>query len=315
MSDEVRQERLRILALLCLRLWQGASSEEQIAEELKYVDSAGKPLPEVMYDELRDWGLPPWLLYRKEKRLEKGKKKRKARGTGDVEGLPPAVRSEVLFRKDLERLAYYLEELPGLREQLQAKRFVSSFWVGEDFEYLDREEFSDEQWRELCERHGVDPTTKELRLPIDPIKPGGSTPEPWEGLVALIAVHALLHGSVEDLIDALHPYPFSADRDELHKRRGHVDWLKTYAGRLAKAVRGGDVRTGTNPSGISDVDHFVAWYLIAPYAERGLPDKQIHARIRKEHPSLCEPYTVKDVTRLRELRLPPPDRRLPEDLL
>jgi hypothetical protein len=97
-----------------------------------------------MYEQLKAWGLPDSVVYadgvgertetqNQHKAPDTGNtKERKARSTGDEEELPSAGRAVGLFRRDLERLTYYLEELPGLKEQLQAERFVSSFWVGED---------------------------------------------------------------------------------------------------------------------------------------------------------------------------------------
>jgi hypothetical protein len=98
-----------------------------------------------------------------------------------VEALPPAARALGLFRKDLERLAYYLSELPALKEQLQADRFVSSFWVGVDWEDHFRNEFSEEGWQKRCEKVGEDPREDVIRVPIDPIKPQGASRTPWRG--------------------------------------------------------------------------------------------------------------------------------------
>ncbi len=154
--------------------------------------------------------------------------------------------------------------------------------------------------------------------------PQGARPTPWEGLVPLIAVHALLHepdygeddrsieGAVDVLLDRLHPDPPSVDKAELYKKRGVVDFLKTSADNLAKTLRGGRVRSGHHPGAVSDLDHWVAWYLVSPRAEKGHSDEQILAWMERKHPSLAELYAVRDVARLRELSLPPPDRKPPE---
>lgn len=307
---------------LCYLRGKGTASEDQIAQKLDFADEDGAPLTEAMYERLEAWGLPGWVVRPRgeEKRTRdvgrrggEGKKVRKARATGDVEELPPAGRAVALFRQDLERLTYYLRELRGLKEQLQAERFVSSSWVGEDWDVYYKTDFSQKQWEELCERHGEDPSTEAIRVPIYPINPLGASPTPWEGLVTLIAVHAIMYETVDNLIEALHPDPSSVDVAELYRKRGVVDTLRTSAENLAKTVRGGKVREGHHPGEISYVDQWVAWFLITPLAKNGYSDKQIHALICKKSDSLGEEYTVDDVARLRKLHLPPPDRAHPEN--
>ena len=306
LSGPARRTAYQTIKELCFLRLEGVLSKDQIATKLGFGSA------EALQIQLKNWGIPDWMIEAQADKEEE--KKRKARSTGNVKDLPSAGRAVSLFRRDLERLTYYLDELPGLKEQLQAERFVSSFWVGEDWDYYPKSEFSEEQWKELCERYGEDPSVEGLRIPIDPIKPQGASPTPWEGLVPLIAVHAIMYETVDVLIDTLHPDPSSVDRVELYKKRGYVDTLRIYAKRLAKAVRGGKVRTGHHPGDVSDLDYWVAWFLIEPLAEEGYSDEQIYAQLKKEHSSLVELYTVDDVARLRKLRLPPPDRRPPEDL-
>lgn len=292
------------------------------------MNTVGEPSKIVMYAQLEDWGLPDWLVYpsggnepaelykeRKASDTEEAKKRR-ARGTGQIRDLPAARQAVNLFRQDLERLGHYLDELPRLKEQLQADRFVWSLWIGEEWDYYYRSEFCEKQWRKLCATHGEDPSNEVIRVPIDPIKPQGAGPVPWEGLVTLIAIHAIMRrsteNSVDDLVEVLHPDPSSVDRAKLYKKRGIVDTLSTYALRLARAVRGGNVRTGHLPGEVSYIDHWVAWFLITPLADDGYSDEQIHAWIKKHHPSLSNQYPVDEVARLRQLRLPPSDRVAPE---
>ena len=326
LSDEAQKTYLRTLVGLCYLRIEGTASEDRVAHELGFVDGAGIPSARVMHERLQEWGLPDWVVNpgdageRTETQNQykvpdtETTKERKARTTGDVKELPPAGRAVRLFRQDLERLNYYLDEQPALKEQLQAERFVSSFWVGEDWDYYPKSEFSEDQWKELCERYGEDPSAEGLGIPIDPIKPQGASPTPWEGLVPLIAVHAIMYKTVDALIDALHPDPSSVDRVELYKEKGYVNTLRTYAERLAKTVRGVEVRKGHKLGKVSDLEHWVTLFLIEPLAEEGYTDEQIYARIKQEHSSLGELYTVDDVARLRKLRLPPPDRTSPENL-
>lgn len=324
LSNEEWENRFRKLIHLWSLRQQGHLREDQIAQELSFLTTVGEPSATAMYEQLLHWGLPDWLVYpsggseraeiNKERKANDTEevKERKARGTGEAKDLPPAGRAVNLFRKDLERLTYYLNQLPALREQLQAERFVISFWVGEDWEYDEKSEFSAEQWKALCERYGEDPNEDIIRRPINPIGPGGASPTPWEGLISLIAVHAIMYESVDRLIDLLHPDPSSMDKENLYKKRGAVDEFLTSAKNLAKEVRGGLVRRGKPSPGVPDFDHWVAWFLIAPLSEKGYSDEQIYADIRSKFRSLGKLYPVAEVTRLRELHLPPPEISPPE---
>jgi hypothetical protein len=319
LSTEARKERLNKLLRLCLRRSKGDSSEDQMAKELGFVDAVGVPSARVMYERLQEWGLPDWVVYPDDAAIEHTEKttpERKARSTGNVQELPAAGRAVDLFREDLERLTYYLNQLPGLKEQLQAERFVSSYWVGEDWEYYYKSDFSEQGWKELCEELGEDPNEEVVRLPVEPIKARGDTATPWKGLIPLIALHAIMYETVDSLIEVLHPDPSSVNRAELYdeKKKGYVYMLKTYADRLAKTVRGGRVRSGHHAGEVTDDDHLAVWLFIEPLAEKDYPDEQIRAQIEKEYPSLGKMYTVDDITRLRQLRLPPPDRTPPENL-
>ncbi len=333
LSDETRRERLHRTMFFCGLRGKGDHSEEEIARILDFRDALGSHSVAAMYEELESWGLPAWLVDPRGsgERASEGvtgplvEKERKARGSGDAVELPPAGRAADLFRADLERLAYFLDRLPKLREHLQAERFVSSIWVGEDWEYLLKEDHlkvrddgsvSDERWIELCEIHGEDPNEDEIRVRMQPFVPQGAAPLPWEGLIPLIAVHALLHepkgrpgdrpivGAVGNLLELLHPEPGSVDREDLYKYRGIVDELRTSAEKLVRLLRGVEVRSGRGPGTVSELDHWVAVSLIPPLVEEGCTDEQIHARITRKDTSLRRRYTVEDITRLRKLRLP-----------
>jgi len=340
LAGEELNPALQQLAKLCLLRSRGELTEDRISQELGFVDEDGEPLREAMYERLESWGIPGWVARPDEEGEPAGtrgggkrnKKGRKARGTGDEVELPPADRAVDLFREDLERLAQYLEELPDLREQyqvgeqLKAGRFVWWSWAGEDWDIHCKEDHlkvredgsvSDERWVALCEAWGEDPSEDAIRVPIDPVVPQGAGPNPWEGLVPLIAVHAVLSeeadGSVDDLLNALHPDPRSVDKGKLYSDRAIPATLRTYAERLARLVRGAKLRDGELvrghlPAGIPDLDHWVALNLVAPRVEMGHTDRQIHTWMANKHPSLAELYPAKEIARLRRLRLPPPDR-------
>src|SRR5215218_9338445 len=143
LSDEARQQRLYKLMRLCYLRAQDITSEDQIVRELDFRDALGTHSAVAMYEELEAWGLPRWLVYPRgadaragEEETERREKERRARATGEAKDLPPAGQAVSLFREDLERRAHYIDELPGLKEQLQAERFVWSLWIGEDWEYF-----------------------------------------------------------------------------------------------------------------------------------------------------------------------------------
>jgi hypothetical protein len=339
-QGEERDGALLQLAKLCLLRAKGSTAEEQIARELGFVDDDGHPLTEAMYERLARWNVPDWCArpprpYTRTAGREGqrgSKKRRKARGTGDnTTDLPPAGSAVALFRWDFETLKYYLGRLPDLSEQhqsgedLNAGRFVWSFWVGEDWDYHHKDEYDEERWRALHERFGDESSEEIIAIPIDPVLQEGAGHAPWKGLVVLIAVHALLHqpgegedetsieGAVDDLIHRLHPDPDSIDKPELYKPRGYVDELRTSAESLAKVLRGVEVRSGRRGGAVPDLDHMVAVTLIAPLVEEGLTDEQILARIQKQYRPLAQEYDVAGITRLRKLNLPEPVRKPPHN--
>ena len=286
-GPERREAYKRIKELCSLRLQRGFS-EDQIADKLGFGSA------DAMHIQLKNWGLPEWMI-KAQVAKEEGKK-RKARSTGDVRELPAAGRAIRLFREDVEWLTYYLNQLPGLKEQLQAERFVSSYWVGDNWEYYRKSDFSEEGWKELCEELGEDPNEEVVRLPVELLNFQGATATPWKGLIPLIALHAIMYETVDSLIEVLHPDPSSVNRAELYdEKKGYVSWLKTYSDRLAKTVRGGKVRTGHHPAeSPEDYEAFAGRIgKSVPFLE------SIGIRVRHEkHP--CEIRASEDVVDQRE---------------
>jgi hypothetical protein len=125
LSGEVKKEALLKVARLCVLRGKGDLSEDQIAQQLGFVDETDAPLREAMYERLESWKLPGWIVYPdgggeqigKEK-TKRDLKKPKAQSFGRDKGeLPPAERAESLFRKDLERLRRYVDMLEDMRER------------------------------------------------------------------------------------------------------------------------------------------------------------------------------------------------------
>jgi hypothetical protein len=218
LSGEVKKEAQLTVARLCVLRGKGDLSEDQIAQQLGFVDETDAPLREAMYERLESWKLPGWIVYPdgggeqigKEK-TKRDLKKPKAQSFGRDKGeLPPAERAESLFRKDLERLRRYVDMLEDMRERYQEEPqlWLSYWWNEGDWESFYRSDFSEEEWRRFCEEADVDSALEyfvaELKPSGSPVAYGGA---PWSGLVYLIAMHMLMEGSIDPLLDALHPQP------------------------------------------------------------------------------------------------------------
>lgn len=299
-------------------------SEDQIAQELEFVDSSGAPSARVMYERLQEeWDLPNWLV--KPDATDEGTettKERKASSSGDAKGLPDAEQAERLFRADYMLLTHYMDQIPALREHLQGKLLVSSSWVGEDWEYYRRDEFSEEEWRRRCDEQGEDSTEEVIRTPISPWVHHGAGPAPWEGLALLIAMHALMRGEVDRLVDALHPRPDEADRGNLWKRlHDEKHGLVGKAVSLAKEVRGIEVRRGRQQGVITPFEMKIA-LTVRNLKEEGLSAEEILRELKERRwldeegkywvesenePARKEKYTLDDLKRHIKLGLLPSD--------
>src|SRR5215213_674861 len=197
LSGAVKKEAQLTVARLCFLREQGALSEDQTAQQLGFVDETGAPLREAMYERLEGWGLPGWIVYPdgggeqigKEK-TKRNLKKRKARSFGrDKEELPPAEQAEPLFRKDLELLRRYVDWLENMRERYQEEpqRWLSYWWIEDNWESYDRSAFSEDEWRRLCEEYDEDPNGESFIVDLEPSgNPVAYGDTPWEGLVWLI---------------------------------------------------------------------------------------------------------------------------------
>lgn len=304
----------KVRQLCDLRL-EGTHSEEEIKKKLEFGSL------EAMHTQLKNWGVSG-LLTNTDETVDTGNKRRKASSSGDAKGLPNTKQAERLFRADYMLLTHYMNQIPALREHLQGNLRVSSSWVGEDWEYYRRDEFSEEEWRRLCDEQGEDSTEEIIRTPISPWVHHGAGPAPWEGLVLLIAMHALMRGEVDRLVDALHPRPDEADRGNLWKRlHDEKHGLIGKAVSLAKEVRGIEVKPGRQQGVIAPFEMNIA-LTVRNLKEEGLSTEEIFRELKEQgwldeedkywvesenEPARKEKYTLDDLKRHIKLGLLPPD--------
>jgi hypothetical protein len=264
-------------------------------------------------------------------------KKRKVQSSGEMVELPLTVEAEPLFSRDLDLLERYLTELPFLIEFHERGLFTSMLVVRddavgslkEDLEHfrkrteegsttetiLSEEESSKrtEQYEKFRKWYrefmGWEPYPDTYPPLTSVLYTHGSKRTPWEGLERLIGVHMLLDGSIDTLIDALHPSPHEVDREKVYRdlfkeKHGYVTMLKTSAKQIAITVRGGKVRVGRQDEEDSPEEMWGALNLIGTATEMGYSDEEIYWEL-KEH-FLDEEdrfwgvkYTPKEIKRLR----------------
>ena len=253
----------------------------------------------------------------------KPEKRQPGVGGGHREKLPDASDAHHLFRQSLESLNEFIafvdvEEswLEGNLEEgrFKGKRFITHNVDRDVWEVARREEFTEEEWKELCEQRGGDPDSDQIVLSEGEATPGGVSRTPSYFLTVLIATYALAGrplttpGPFEKplmppLIEALHPDPESADMEKVYAKV--VELIKV-AGHLAARVRGGVVERGTGIEEVSREEHFAAWLISGLSEEAPSSDEEIHERLKKTFPSFAEWLTPKEIDRIRREHLEPP---------
>ena len=233
--------------------------------------------------------------------------KRKARRSTQENRLPPPKSAEWSFRLALAWLEEDVKLLPLLEERLQGERFVATLTEPEGEFILSHRMFYEPDWERLCEIYGIDP---DVYTQIDvkgegTTRPYGANPNPPRPLVRLIAAYALSYGTLDPLLDTLHPDPASADENKLSEK---LDLFKLVVGQIATLVREGKVRPGPSTGAVSMEEQRIAW-AISRRRKEGASDETILREIRHlGHDAFGRPLTRGDVLRLGGLRLEaPPD--------
>jgi hypothetical protein len=278
-------------------------SEEKLAERLGF---SGDPY--TMYGELAHEGSPVCPrcgdLYPDEdhecrKLSTKGQVggRKARRGGGEAEELPPAADAIDLFQAAIDCLKDDLAYITHLEEELQDGRFLPTLYYPKEAEmhpdvYV-RELVSPERWEELCAEQGEDPdSTDTLYVHMDRRFVGKASPWPDMHLVRLIGAYLLCARSwneIELLLERLHRRSREPDIEKIKRhltgetpRRDRDDALLPITRRLAKLVRGGEVKRGLDPGPLDSVDHTVARH-IRHLREQGVPEEDIRSVMREEH--------------------------------
>lgn len=284
LSNEAQERASLIVArLVALRRTLQGASEDDIARQLGFDHDAD------LRAQLRAWKLPEWLVTgdgaaEKPKAPKPPPRERKARSSGPAKELPPASNAASLFRERLEALIRATDELRHRKEKLQGGRFIQSSLYTDPHHYF-RELFSDEQWEVLSEHYGFDPTADSFSTSdVFTWSLGGGTSTPEAPLPALIGAYLLAGGNPGPLVEALHPDPASAEwskiekRIEGRKREDDLDGIKALAEQLAKAIRGGTLRTGSPVAELSRHEINLA-SRITELREQGWSDEDIYQRL------------------------------------
>jgi hypothetical protein len=315
-ATEDREEKARRFLRVYVLRSQTQSTEKQIANEL------GFESPGMLYKQLELDGSPVCgvcgLLYPGPDHPKEHKDKRKKRQPGVGGGhrirLPNARAARYLFYQSLDSLndfiAFVDSEESWLEGNLEEGRFKGKHFITHRVDHdaqevARREEFTEEEWKELCEQRGGDPDSDHIVLSKGEASPSGVSRTPSHFLTTLIATYALAGIQlIAPLIEALHPDPESVDMEQVYAKE--VELIKV-AGHLAAWVRGGVVERGTGIEEVSQEEHFVAWLIQGLEEEGASSDEEIHERIRKTFPSFADRLTPKEIDRIRRKRLEPPN--------
>jgi hypothetical protein len=263
LSGKEREEALSCIGRICAFRIQNRP-EHEVAHRAGF-QSVGE-----MEQQLEWWGLPQWIIRgdappKLKESMAAGEQRprsdRKAKQFGESKPLPPAEEAIDLLRAPLESALRATDQLRGRREWLQGGRFVAE-----------------------TERNGRR-------------KAAGAHPWPPSPLTELISVFALLVGTHDfdmwKLLGKLHPSDqITPPKDHVYGRtpvpdpekvdleglRVHIDKMQTASLKVAKIVRGGQVRDGRQPESISPAFAAAVGYVKKRAAE-GVPPEEIRHEV------------------------------------
>jgi hypothetical protein len=277
---------------------------------------------------------PPTLLYRQlandgypvcpacgaapiDKKHSCESKRQPGPGTGKSSELPDAAQASELFADTLRSLLASLADLEFRHERSQDGRIVGTdTFVGPS--YLSRryerngkvvENFTEEQWNDLCARHGQNPTVDGFWVEGGGLKrAAGAARHPAEPLSTLIGVYALAGGDMNRLLEKLYcgtPTQETLEairkRVEGKKKSDKMDGIKALARQLAALLRG-QVLRGAPPPGLTPVEHDAACY-ITMLREQKCSDEEIAKKLSNHRMADGSGLSRADIQRLGNLRL------------
>jgi len=245
-------------------------------------------------------------------------KRRPGPGTGEGRELPAVSRASDLFTDTLRDLLASVADLEHRQERSQDGRILGLDVVEGSSLYFSRrceirgkilENYSEEQWKELCAQYGENPEVEGFWVDSKGLKrAAGAARHPAEPLTTLIAVYALAGGDMEELLEKLYPgTPAQETREAIRKRvdgkkkPDKVDGLKVLARQLSTLVRG-QALGGAPPPGLTEMEHDAACYItLLRGQERS--DQEILSRLSNHRTADGVELSMADVHRLENLRL------------
>jgi hypothetical protein len=171
------------------------------------------------------------------------------------------------------------------------------------------ENFSEEQWNDLCARHGQNPKVEGFWVEGDGLKrAAGAARHPAEPLTTLIGVYALAGGDMDRLLETQYPgTPTQETLEAIEKRvdgkkkPDKMDGLKALARQLATLVRGQEL-SGAPPPGLTPVEHDAACY-ITMLREEKCSEEEIAKKLSNHRMADGSALSRADIQRLGNPRL------------
>lgn len=303
---------LRYLQFVTDRMY--GLSDEQIANKL-----VSGP-PNLLYRQLANDGYPVCPACGAapiDKKHSCESKRQPGPGTGNSSELPdPSLASE-LFADALRSLLASVADLEPRHESSQDGRivgrgtFVGSAHLSRRSEWKGKvvENVSEEEWNDLCARHGQNPMVEGFWVEGDGLKrAAGAARHPAEPLTTFIGVYALADGDMNRLLEMLYPGTPTQETLEAIRKRvdgkkkpDNMDGLKALAQQLATLVRGQEL-SGAPPPGLTPVEHDAACY-ITMLREEKFSEEEIEKKLSNHRMADGSALSRADIQRLGNLRL------------
>jgi hypothetical protein len=292
--------------------------EDEIHRELEHRGLGEFGSPRALYQQLANDKFPVCevcgMTPEEPDHCEKlGRPRRRAKTDAEaLVKLPPADAARDLFLDALEGLKPYTYSLDMEEAWLWGEKRYITAWVDRDvYKVIHRAECSKEEWEELCEHHGANSKETDALYDVPTVEsgPAGLNRTPPEDLAALIAAYVfspdgLKRRPLEPLLEALHPDPAAADKEQLREK---IEELKKVVGQVAMIVRGGTVKSGRPIEEVSHWEHIHAWDIQRLDPKGTSSDEEMFKLLRARWGEDMAGFTPEDIRWLRGLKLPLPE--------